>query len=84
MVILQSLCAGGQNLTVVDGEIEGHKGREDSQGKFEIVCMCACLWTGFEVNILFLSYSSVQGACPSSWCNCSPEYTQLGLVVGYQ
>ena len=43
MVILQSLCAGGQNLTVVDGEIEGHKGREDSQGKIEIVCMCVCV-----------------------------------------
>jgi len=33
VVILQSLCAGGQNLTVVDGEVEGQKGREDTQGK---------------------------------------------------
>jgi len=41
-VILQSLCAGGQNLIVVDGEIERQKGREDGQGKVEIVCV----WRG--------------------------------------
>ena len=40
VVILQSLCAGGQNLIVVDGEIERQKGRDDSQGKIEIVCVC--------------------------------------------
>jgi len=79
VVILQSLCAGGQNLIVVDGEIERQKGREDGQGKVEIVCV----WRGFKVNVLFLSYSSVQGACPSSWCNCSSECIQLRLVVGY-
>ena len=81
MVILQSLCAGGQNLIVVDGEIERQKAREDGQGKIEIVCVC--VWRGFKVNVLFLSYSSVQGACPSSWCNSSSECIQLRLVVGY-
>ena len=31
-MILHSLCGGGQNLTVLDGEVEGEKDRQDAKG----------------------------------------------------
>ena len=38
MVILHSLCGGGQNLTVLGGEVEGEKDRQDAKG-------CVCVYS---------------------------------------
>ena len=44
VVILHSRCGGGQNLTVLDGEVAGEKDRQDAKGCVCVcVCVCVCL-----------------------------------------
>ena len=45
-MILHSLCGGGQNLTVLDGEVEGEKDRQDAKGCVCVrVCACVCVYS---------------------------------------
>jgi len=91
VVILQSLCAGGQNLIVVDGEIERQKGREDSQGKIEIVCVCGeglkltfsfSLIAQFRVHVHRPGVIALQNVYNSDWWLAIYERKSLGSVGG--
>ena len=62
VVILHSRCGGGQNLTVLDGEVAGEKDRQDAKG---CVCVFVCVCV-FERSVVCKLLNMISIICTYS------------------